>query len=517
MTIPLVLQPIAVLLFASALVPFVDYIGKAVKFVKLRDLFAVAAFAAATWTVFNLYVEIEGVKPHVMKYSLENFGPPLGVMFVVDPLSIFMALLFCGMGLTVAVYSLKYMEHDTGLEKYYSLLLALVAGMVGVVFAGDFFNLFVFWEAMCIASYALVAFRKHRWEPVEAGFKYLVMSTFGSILVLYAMSFIYGLTGTLNFAYMAERLSSTAMSPMVPYFLIGAIIVGFGVTASMVPFHEWLPDAHPAAPSGISAMLSGVVIKAGVYAMLRALFTIFSPVSFDYGTALTLFAILTMTVANFMALMQRDIKRLLAYSSIVNIGYILVGIGIGAYVLSRYHAAAPALALSVAVFAIMGALFHLLNHAIGKGLLFLCSGCFAYRAGTRDLMELEGIGKKMLWTGSSFSIGLLALAGVPPLNGFWSKLFIILAGFSLPEDNFMKAIAIIVVLNSVFSASYYLWLVQRVMLKEPKLRVEGAVEAPVAMVLPIVILAAACVIIGAWPGVIIRLAEEVAYTLLGGW
>jgi len=516
MEISPVLLPIAILVTAAVLIPIVDLLGRAARFGKAKDLFSTAAFAFAFYAIFKLYEETSTAKAHVVKYSLEPYGPPFGVTFVVDYLSVFMAFAFCGLGFLVAVYSLRYMESDTGLDKYYALLLTLVAGMIGVAFAGDFFNLFVFWEAMCLSSYTLVAFRKHRWEPVEAGFKYLVMSTFGSLLVLYAMSFLYGLAGTLNFAYLAERIGAARVNPVVSYFTIGAIILGFGVTASMVPLHTWLPDAHPAAPSGISAMLSGVVIKAGVYAMYRSLFTLFSPIFYDFGTVLIIFGVLTMTVANFVALLQRDIKRLLAYSSIVNIGYILTGAGIGAYVLSHYYSSKPALALSIAALALMGSFFHVLNHAIGKGLLFLCSGCFIHEGKTRDISELEGMGKKMAWTGISFSIGLLALAGVPPLSGFWSKLFIILAGFSLPGDLFMRVTAIIVVLNSIFAAAYYLWLMQRLMLKEPTPIAREAAEAPLAMVLPIVILAIASVVIGIWPGTVISLAEKAALALIGG-
>jgi proton-translocating NADH-quinone oxidoreductase chain N len=407
------------------------------------------------------------------------------------------------------------MEHDTGLDKYYALLLAMVAGMVGVAFAGDLFNLFIFWEVMSVSAYVLVAHRKHRWEPIEASFKYLVMSTFGSLLFLYATSFLYGITGTLNMAYVAEGLRLAAPSDIVLLFLAAMFICGFGVTASVVPFHTWLPDAHPAAPASISAMLSGVVIKVGIYAIYRVLFTVFNPLIFDFGTVLILFGLVTMTVANLMALLQSDIKRLLAYSSIVNIGYILAGAGIGAYALSYYYSTAPGFATLVAVLAIGGALFHVFNHAVGKGLLFLCSGCFIHAARSRDLAELEGIGKRMPWTGVFFSIGLLTLAGVPPLSGFWSKLFIILAGFNMAESPFLVGATIVIVLNSVFAAVYYIWVLQRIMLKAPRPMVEAAREVSPVMVAPIVILAVISIVVGIWPGLIIQIAESAAHALIG--
>ena len=513
MVIPLVLQPIVILLIAAGLTPLISILGEKIKFEKLRDLFAILAFALALYALTLLYFKIENYG--AQSFILDNYLPIKGgVEIYADFLSLFVAFIFCGLGFLVSIYSVKYMEVDTGLDRYYTLLLILVAGMIGVAFSGDFFNLYVFWEMMCIASYTLVSFRKYRWEPVEAGFKYLVMSTLGSLIALYGISLLYGLTGTVNFKMMKEALSSTTNLQIPFYIVIAAIIAGFGVTASIVPFHSWLPDAHPAAPSSISAMLSGVVIKTGVYVLARSLFTLFNPVNFNYGLTLMIFGILTITVANFMALMQKDIKRLLAYSSVVNIGYIITGIGIGSYILFEYYNSKPLVALSAAAFAITGALFHLFNHAVGKGMLFLCSGCFTHEAATRDITSLEGIGRKMAWTGGSFSIGLLTLAGVPPFSGFWSKLFIILAAFSFPENNFMNTIGIIVVLNSIFAAVYYLWLLQRIMIKTPKVK---ASEASLFMVGPIIVLAVICVLIGLMPSLIIVLAEKAAKAMLGGW
>lgn len=518
MEIPMVLQPILILLGIAGVMPIIAVIARAAKADKIRDIVAIAAFAAAMYSLIQLYGII--VAEGAQKYVFAAFGPDRGgVEIYADVYSVYFGMIFCGVGLMAAIFSYRYMEIDTGLDRYYALLLILVAGLIGVAFSGDFFNLFVFWEMMCISSYTLVTFRKYRWEPVEAGFKYLVMSTLGSLLALYGISVLYGLAGNLNFEALRAFMSTggAGTNPLTLYFVIGTIIAGFGVTAAIVPLHTWLPDAHPAAPSSISAMLSGVVIKAGIYSMSRGLFTIFNPTIFDYGTILMLSGVVTITVANIMALMQRDIKRLLAYSSIVNIGYILTGLGIGGYVLVHYSQTAPEAAMSVAVFAIGGALFHTLNHAIGKSLLFLCSGSFVHEAGTRDITQLEGIGRKMLFSGTSFTIGLLALAGIPPLSGFWSKLFIILAGFSIPDDGFLKLISIIMVINSIFAASYYLWLLQRIMLKTPKSIVEKIAEAPFTMVLPVVLLAAACVVIGIWPGAIIKIATEATKVLLGGW
>jgi len=504
----IVLQPIIILLAGALLLPITEFLG--IKFEKFRETVAVIIFGLSLYSALGIYMEVQILGQ--LTYSFSPFVPPIGVDFFVDQFSIFVALLFILLGLLISIYSIKYMEADTGLDKYYSLLMTLVAGLVGISFAGDLFNLFIFWEVMSLSSYALVAFKKYRWEAIEASFKYLIMSTIGSLTALYAMSVLYGLAGTLNISQLASIIPTLeTYPPQLPYFIIATIIVGFGVTGAIVPFHSWLPDAHPAAPSGISAMLSGVVIKAGIYAIARILFSIFIPTAFDFGTALILFGIITITVANFMALLQRDIKRLLAYSSIVNIGYIIFGFGVGAYALHVYGVGGS----SIAALALMGAIFHIFNHAIGKGLLFLGAGCFIHKSGTRDLLELEGVGKKMPWTGTSFSIGLLTLAGVPPLSGFWSKLFIILAGYSILENSFMVIVTSIVVLNSIFAAAYYLWLLQRVMLRDPKPRIKGIHEVSILMVIPIVILGLITIIIGCWPFEIINFADVAARSLLG--
>jgi len=530
--IPIVVQPLFTLLAATLVVPIIGMISRRLGIKKLREIIVIGAFTLAFFFTYQLHTEVStaGARDFTFGVFSQALG---GVQLYVDKLSVYMAFIFCGLGLSIAVYSYKYMELDTGLDEYYVLLLILVAGMIGVVFSGDLFNLYVFWELMCISSYSLVSFRKQDWEPVEAGFKYLVMSTVGALLVLFSISLLYSITGTVNFREMAAimnrgYLSSNSITLLTPsigsstnilsvnlttiYFTIGMLIIGFGVTASIVPLHSWLPDAHPAAPSSISAMLSGAVIKVGVYAMIRSLFTIFNPASFDYGTILIISGLVTASVANVMALLQSDIKRLLAYSSIVNIGFIVVSFGFGAYILNHYPAATS---LYLAASAIMAALFHILNHAIGKGLLFLSAGCFVHELNTRDITRLEGVGRKMPWAGMSLLIGLFALAGVPPLNGFWSKLFIIFASFGLPSDSFMVAAGVILVLNSVFAASYYLWLAQRIMFKKMKHVGAENFRSSASMVISVIVLALACIIIGLWPRYAISLAEDAAKALLG--
>jgi len=495
-----VLYPIATLIVAAVLVPIVSLIGKTVKFEKLREAFTVIGFLAALYTLSNLYQELKTAKDGILTYNIRGFGPPIGVMFVVDWLSILMAFLFCGLGLMAAIFSIRYMEEDTGLDKYYTLLFTLVTGMVGIAFAGDFFNFFVFWETMCVSSYVLVSFRIRFWEPIEAGFKYLVMSTFGSLLVLYAMSYIYGLTGTLNFAYIAKTIGSVS-PPTILYLLIGLIIVGFGVAAAIAPFHTWLPDAHPAAPAPISAMLSGVVIKAGIYGLIRILALVLHPASINWAVlvvVLAIFASLTMTVGNVMALLQNDIKRLLAFSSVAQIGYITLALSVGLF------------GGKIGVYGLASGLLHVMNHAIMKGLLFLCAGAIIHAAGTRDLRELTGVGHKMIGTAVILTIGALAISGVPPFNGFVSEFAILLATLNAG----MGLFAAIMLANIIIGFSYYLKLLYILVWQSPKENLVNVKEAPFLMLLPMGILAALCIVIGLWPQPFIDFAFKAAQSTL---
>lgn len=482
--------PIDTLLIFSLLAPIIYWIGVKVNFRKLIDYWATLAFIIASYLMYSLYEAIKTGK--IMMVTVANGILPISSIFEIDALGIFMAGLFVFIGLLTSIYSMRYMERDSGLTEYYILLMLMVAGMIGVVFAGDFFTFFIFWEIMCITSYVLVAFRKAQWEPVEAGFKYLIMSASGSVMVLFAMSMLYGMTGTLNFAYLSSIISTMSIN----YWSILAlafIIIGFGIKASVVPMHSWLPDAHPAAPSSISAMLSGVVIKAGAYALIRTLMIIFIPGAYSWQFILAILAVLTMTVGNIMALLQSDLKRLLAFSSIAQMGYIIFGLSLATY------------------YGLTGSIFHVMNHAIMKSLLFLCSGAFLYAVESRDLDQLAGIGRKMKATGIMFIVGSLAIAGIPPLNGFQSEWMILLAGIEKGAlQSIWYLLSAIMLLNILFSVAYYLRLIQILMLKKPTRISNRAKEAPLAMLIPMGVLALLCIIIGVYPGPFVNLSSSAA-------
>ncbi|MDJ0910514.1 MAG: proton-conducting transporter membrane subunit [Woeseiaceae bacterium] len=340
-------------------------------------------------------------------YNLGGWPTPIGIDMRLDELSALMLLVINLVGLAVSLYSIEYMRRFTARTYFFGLFLLMVAGMNGAVLAGDLFNLYVFLEVAAIASYSLVGFGCAH-EELEASFKYIVLGSVASALILIGIALVYGITGTLNMAHIAERLAGNAMDmPLLLAF--GLFIVGFSFKAAVVPFHAWLPDAHPSAPAPVSAMLSGVLIKAiGIYALARLAFNVFG-VADNVLVLLRWLGILSMIVGGLLAAGQSDIKRMFAYSSISQVGFIVLALGL----------ATP--------LGLVGAVYHLVNHAMFKSLLFLNAGSVEYATGTRSLDELGGLNRALPVTSATSLVGSMSIAGVPPFNGFWSKLIIVLA------------------------------------------------------------------------------------------
>ena len=440
----------------------------------IPDIFGVVA-SACTFIISILFLLKMEITPRII-YNIGNWGgfnevlgKIVGIQLVIDGLTIFMLLIINFVAFIVAVYSVNYMTRYTEKWQFYCLFLLMLAGMNGVLITGDLFNLFVFVEIASLASYALVAFGTEKRE-LEASFKYAVMGGVASLLILMGVVFLYSHTGTLNMADMTRILAGSEQ-PALLYLVFGLLLTGFGLKAAMVPFHAWLPDAHPSAPAPISAMLSGVLIKAlGVYAIIRVFFTIFG---FPHQISIILMTLgaISMGVGALVALRQWDMKRLLAYSSISQVGYIMLGLGIGTPL------------------GILGALFHLFNHSMFKSLLFLDSGAVEYAAGTRDLKEMGGLSSKLPVTSGSTLVGAMSLAGIPPFAGFWSKLIIIIA---LVEANHMK-LAAWAVLMSIVTIAYVLKVTRFAFLGVLKDRFANIKEVPVLMRISLILLALVCI------------------------
>jgi multicomponent Na+:H+ antiporter subunit D len=431
----------------------------------LDRLFAVAA------VISTLVLSIFALSSlgRVTVYHSGGWPAPFGISFVLDSLSILMLVVVNTIALAVTLYSISYIQRYTDPWKYFTLLMLMVAGMNGVILAGDILNLYIFLEIAAIASYSLVAFGGEGAE-LEASFRYLILGSIASMMILIAIGLSYGFASSLNMADISVTLSRVYGGWLIRLVSI-LFLVGFSIKGALFPFHAWLPDAHQAAPAPISAMLSGVLIKTlGVYAVARVFFNVIGFSQALSGVFLILGSI-SMLFGILLSFYQWDFKRLLAYSSISQIGYIVVGLGLGTPL------------------GIFGALFHLCNHAVFKSLLFLNAGAVEHSTGTRDLRELGGLRTKMPATSVTAFIASMSISGVPPFNGFWSKLVIITACIQAGKN----VVAFVAVLSSILALAVFLKLYKYVFSGELKEKHKEVKEAPVLMVSAMIFLAILCV------------------------
>ena len=430
------------------------------------------------------------------------------ITFRADGLAVLLGLIATGLGFVVTLYSMVHMRGDREADRplYTALFLLLITGVAGLGLAGDLFNLYIFFELMAISSYALVAYYRLRTDAVEAGMKYLVMNGAGSIIALLGIAVVYlstpsdpGALNTLDLQYLALPIHHL---PTENALLAAALlIVGFGVKAAVVPMHTWLPDAYTAAPTTISAILGGIVTQSGLIAMVRSLSILgvgSGTVGVSFGVLLGLLAVLTMTVGNLTAMRQRDLKRMLAYSSIAQAGYVLLGFAAGL----EFG--------QLAIIGVVGALFHILNHALMKGGAFLAAGALEDAYGTRDLDDLKGAGRRSPWLGAAFGVFVLGLAGVPPTAGFLSKLFIASGAAYGGALGVFFVVALIA--NSILSLAYYVPALTGLWSKEAPVAGERRLRFPLVAI--VVAMAALVIILGLWPGFADYL-QPAAKSLLG--
>ncbi|MCX7785790.1 MAG: proton-conducting transporter membrane subunit [candidate division WOR-3 bacterium] len=422
--------------------------------------------------LFSIYFLFQASFRSPILFFMGSWRPPIGITLVLDGLSCFILLIINFIALMAVLFSIDYMEKFTAKYKFYALLMLLIGGMNGIAMTGDLFNFYVFLEISAIASYVLVSFGVDSME-LEAAFKYMVLASIGSIFILLSIALLYARTGTLNMADISQTLAN---NPNAPFLILISVlfIIGFGLKAALVPFHAWLPDAHPSAPAPISAMLSGVVIKVlGAYGLVRIFYNVLG-MSHSVSLIILILSGLSMLIGVILQLGQTDIKRLLAYCSISQIGYVLLGLGLGTPL------------------GILGGLFHLLNHAVFKSLLFFNSGAVEYETHTRDITKMGGISQKMPITSLSWFIGSFSASGVPPFNGFWSKLILIIA--AVQAQHYVLAgiagIAAILTLTSFVKVQRQAFLGS---LPEHLAKIK---EVPITMTATLIILTALCVSMG---------------------
>jgi proton-translocating NADH-quinone oxidoreductase chain N len=441
--------------------------------------------------LFNFIVALR-LLPEAVKRPLVvhigGFPPPFCINLVAGPVGILFSALIALAGLAVAIYALRYIESGAQ-EKYHMLYLLLLTGATGVVLTGDIFNLFVFFEILCISSYALVAYLGDR-ASIESAVKYLIQGAIGSSLLLIGIGLLYGLFGTLNMADLARHIESA--SPVSIFIPMALMVTGLGIEAAIFPLNGWLPDAHSSAPSSISAILSGIAIEVGLYAVIRVIFTIFG-----ISSMLMFFVflgILTLLIGELCAFGQANIKRMLAYSSIGQIGLIV-------------FAMAMATSLSIS-----GGLFQLVSHTLSKGLLFLAAGYMVYRSGSMEISSLEGMGMRMPLTSLAFTIGAFSIVGLPPFIGFPSKFLIIRAALAQQTVLFTVLIGL-VLLGTVIEGAYFFRVVQLLYFKKGNGNRDRN-EAPVAALIPMFLFMIFIVMIGIYPKFVAGVLNSAASELL---
>ena len=421
-------------------------------------------------------------------------GYAIGIALEVDALSLFFALLVSVAVFVSGVYSIQYMRHDDNEREYYTLFLMLGGGVMGLVLSGDLFNMFIMVEILTFAAVALTAFRNTAKGALEAAFKYLVVGSIGSTCILVGTSMLYAQAHTLNLAQLAQVIPGNLNTATKVAFAL--LFVGFGTKAFIVPFHPLAADAHGAAPASISVMISGVLTKSGIYGIIRLTYFLFQTMNLGTMQFLLVFiGSLSMFICVTMALAQHDFKRLLAFHSISQIGYVLTAVGL-----------CTALGVSAG-------LYHAMNHTLFKGLLFLAAGAVLHETGTTDLGKLGGLSKKMPYTTVLFLIGAFSISGIPPFNGFASKWMIYQATYqkAVESGNIgFLLVTIIALVTSVLTLASFVKVSQSVFFGQLPKELENVKEVPFGMRFAMAIFALLCVLTGLFPGLVTTYITEPA-------
>ncbi|PWL90777.1 MAG: hypothetical protein DBY10_04820 [Clostridiales bacterium] len=425
----------------------------------------------------------------IITYWLGNWEPvagwAIGIGIEVDALSLFFGLVITVAVFASCIYAFSYMKEDDSLAAYFTLFLMLSGSVLGLVLSGDLFNMYVMIEIMTFSAVSLTAFRNNYEGAIEGAFKYLTVGALGSISVLTGTAILYCQLHTLNLAQIAALLPEHASEPLT-LLAFGLLFVGFGTKAFMFPFHPLAADAHAVAPASISLMISGVLTKCGVYGIIRLVYVMFQNIEVPAVQYLVVgFGTVSMFICVTMAFNQHNFKRLLAFHSISQVGYVITAIGLG-----------TALGLSAG-------LYHAMNHTLFKGLLFLTAGAVQHATGSLDLDRLGGLAKKMPKTCILFLIGAASISGLPPFNGFASKWYIYQAAFEKGSSSgnfFFIFVCVVALLTSVLTLASFIKVAQSVFFGQFNPAFKDTKEVSLAMRIPMWILAVLCIVTGLLPG-----------------
>ncbi len=434
----------------------------------------------------------------VIVYELGGWAAPWGIEYVIDRLNAFILVIISAVAAIVFPYSLTSIKAEIDPRQrglYFTCMLLCLAGLLGIAITGDAFNLFVLLEISSLSTYTLIALGRDR-RALASSFQYLIMGTIGATFILISVGLLYSLTGTLNMADLAERTQNlhTSRTLKVAYSFL---IVGIGLKLAMFPLHLWLPNAYAYAPSAVTVFLASTATKVAIYVLLRFLFNVFG-ITFSFELLQTEWiliglGLISMLFASIVAVFQQNIKRMLAYSSVAQVGYILLGIGL------------------LNINGLTAALLHIFNHALIKGALFMSLGAICFRVGNTELKNIAGIGRMMPWTMAAFVAGGISLIGIPSSVGFISKWFLILAAI----EKGWWPIVVIISICSLIAVAYIWRVIETAYFKTPQDSGTRYVEAPLSLLIPTWILVFLNYLFGTSATFTIDFAATTATLLLG--
>jgi multicomponent Na+:H+ antiporter subunit D len=460
--------------------------------------FAVACAASwfALFAAISLWFTVD--KSGTISYAIGNWPPPWGIEYRVDRLSTFMLVLVSGMSAIALPYTWRSIRDEIGHHQhylFYTMWLLCLAGLLGISITGDAFNVFVFLEISSLSTYVLIALGRDR-RALVAAYQYLIMGTIGATFIVIGVGLLYLMTGTLNIVDMGGRIGAVQGSRPV-LAALAFLTVGISLKLALFPLHQWLPNAYAYAPSSVSAFLAATATKVAVYILLRFYFTVFGEAAvFDRlptNEAMLLLALAGMFAASAIAIYQTDLKRLFAYSSVGQIGYIILGLSFNSQT------------------GLVATIVHLFNHGVTKGAIFMLLGGIALRAGGTSLTHVQGLGKRMPLTSFGLVICGLSLVGVPGTAGFVSKWYLILA--ALQKDQWW--LVFLIVASSLLALIYVWRFVEAAYLNEPPPDAAAIQEPPLSMLVPAALLVFATVWFGLDSSFTIGSATQAAQVLMG--
>ncbi len=437
-------------------------------------------------TLLSQFIASLFILHHVMTigpihYRLGGWAPPWGIEYVMDALNAYFLVIHLFLGLLCVIYSKRNIEHELPQKvvTFYTIYQLLITGLCGIIVTGDIFNMYVFIEIACLSSYTLIASRGK--IALKASFTYLVLGSIGACFFLLGIGFLYSVTGSLNIRDLSLLLPPFYGNKVVLAAFV-FFTVGLSIKMALFPLHTWLPDAHAFAPSEISAMLSGIIIEVFTYAFIRIAFSVFTlkfiTTYLPMMSILSWLAAIAMIFGSILAIVQYNLKKMLAYSSVANIGYIMLGVGLS-----------PSTSLGLTP-----ALMHILNHALMKACLFLAAGAFIYKANLWQIKDLQGLGRKMPYTCMAFLLSALAMIGLPPSVGFITKWYLIIAALEAKQFIFVGVIFI-----STLLMIFYFWKVIEYMYIKVGDEVKKGLsieEIPRSMLIPVMAFACLCFVMG---------------------